>query len=159
MKNKVVIGTGGASGIGKAPCVRLATEGARAVVVADLDVAGAQAVASAVGGLGLGVNVAPGAEVQRLVQTATERFGQVDVFCSNAGIIARADEDASNVEWQRHWDLNLMAHVYAARAVLPQMIARDAGCMVQTASAAGLLSQVNAALYSVTKHAAVGFSE
>ena len=97
--------------------------------------------------------------MQQLVQTATERFGQVDVFCSNAGIIARADEDASNVEWQRHWDVNLMAHVYAARAVLPQMIARGEGYLVQTASAAGLLSQVNAAPYSVTKHAAVGFAE
>ena len=102
MKNKVVIGTGGASRIGKAPCVRFAKEGARAVVVADLDAASAQAVASAVGGPGLGANLASEAEVQQLVQTATERFGQVDVFCSNAGIIARADEDASNAEWQRH---------------------------------------------------------
>ena len=138
--------------------MRFAKEGARAVVVADLDAAGAQAVASAVG-LGLGANLASEAEVQQLVQTATERFGQVDVLCSNADIIARADEDASNAEWQRHWDLNLMAHVYAARAVLPQMTARDEGYMVQTASAAGLLSQVNAAPYSVTKHAAVGFAE
>jgi len=159
IRNKVVIVTGGASGIGKALCERFAKEGARAVVVADLDEAGAQAVASTIGGLGLGVNVASEAAMQQLVQTATERFGQVDVFCSNAGIIARADEDASNTEWQRHWDVNLMAHVYAARAVLPQMIARGEGYLVQTASAAGLLSQVNAAPYSVTKHAAVGFAE
>jgi NAD(P)-dependent dehydrogenase (short-subunit alcohol dehydrogenase family) len=81
------------------------------------------------------------------------------VFCSNAGIIKRADEDASNADWQRHWDVNLMAHVYAARAVLPQMLERGEGYLVQTASAAGLLSQVNAAPYSVTKHAAVGFAE
>ena len=101
MKNKVVIGTGGASGIGKTPCVRFAKESARAVVFADLDAAGAQAEASSVGSLGLGANVAPGAEAKQLVQTATERFGQVDVFCSNADIIARADEDASNAEWQR----------------------------------------------------------
>ena len=159
IKNKVVIVTGGASGIGKALCERFAQDGARAVVVADLDEAGAQAVAQAIGGLGLGVNVSSEAAMQQLVQTATERFGQVDVFCSNAGIIARADEDASNAEWQRHWDVNLMAHVYAARAVLPQMIARGEGYLVQTASAAGLLSQVNAAPYSVTKHAAVGFAE
>ncbi|MDP3824775.1 MAG: SDR family oxidoreductase [Burkholderiales bacterium] len=159
IRNKVVIVTGGASGIGKALCERFAQDGARAVVVADLDEAGARTVASAIGGLGLGVNVASEAAMQQLVQTATERFGQVDVFCSNAGIIARADEDASNGEWQRHWDVNLMAHVYAARAVLPQMIARGEGYLVQTASAAGLLSQVNAAPYSVTKHAAVGFAE
>jgi NAD(P)-dependent dehydrogenase (short-subunit alcohol dehydrogenase family) len=159
IRNKVVIVTGGASGIGKALCERFAKEGARAVVVADLDEAGAQAVAGTIGGLGLRVDVASEAGMQQLVQTATERFGQVDVFCSNAGIIARADEDASNLEWQRHWDVNLMAHVYAARAVLPQMIARGEGYLVQTASAAGLLSQVNAAPYSVTKHAAVGFAE
>jgi NAD(P)-dependent dehydrogenase (short-subunit alcohol dehydrogenase family) len=97
--------------------------------------------------------------VQRLVQVVTERFGRVDVFCSNAGIIARADEDATNAQWQRHWEVNVMAHVYAARAVLPQMLARAEGYLVQTASAAGLLSQVNAAPYSVTKHAAVGFAE
>ena len=159
IRNKVVIVTGGASGIGKALCERFAQDGARAVVVADLDEAGAQAVAGTIGGLGLRVNVASETEMQQLVQTATNRFGQVDVFCSNAGIIARADEDASNAEWQRHWDVNLMAHVYAARAVLPQMIARGEGYLVQTASAAGLLSQVNAAPYSVTKHAAVGFAE
>ena len=159
IQGKVIIVTGAASGIGKALVERFTLDGARAVVVADLDGVGAQAVASAIGGLGLKVDVSREAEVQQLVQTATERFGRVDVFCSNAGIIARADEDASNAEWQRHWDVNLMAHVYAARAVLPQMLARGEGYLVQTASAAGLLSQVNAAPYSVTKHAAVGFAE
>ena len=159
VKNKVVVVTGGASGIGKALCERFAKEGARGVVVADLDAAGAAAVATAIGGMAQGVDVSSEVAVQALVRAATERFGQVDVFCSNAGIIARADEDASNAEWQRHWDVNLMAHVYAARAVLPQMLARGEGYLVQTASAAGLLSQVNAAPYSVTKHAAVGFAE
>ncbi len=159
IRGKVVVVTGGASGIGKALCERFAHEGASAVVVADLDGAGAEAVAAAVGGTGLRVDVSSEADVQRLVQVATERHGRVDIFCSNAGIIARADEDASNAEWQRHWDVNLMAHVYAARAVLPQMIARGEGYLLQTASAAGLLSQVNAAPYSVTKHAAVGFAE
>ena len=159
IQGKVIIVTGAASGIGKALVERFALDGAQAVVVADLDGEGAQAVAHAIGGLGLKVDVSREAEVQQLVQTATERFGHVDVFCSNAGIIARADEDASNAEWQRHWDVNLMAHVYAARAVLPQMLARGEGYLVQTASAAGLLSQVNAAPYSVTKHAAVGFAE
>jgi len=159
IKDRVIVVTGGASGIGKALVERFSQDGARAVVVADLDGAGAQAVATAIGGLGLKVDVSKEAEVQGLVQTATERFGRVDVFCSNAGIIKRADEDASNAEWQRHWDVNVMAHVYAARAVLPQMLERGEGYLVQTASAAGLLSQVNAAPYSVTKHAAVGFAE
>jgi NAD(P)-dependent dehydrogenase (short-subunit alcohol dehydrogenase family) len=159
IKDRVVVVTGAASGIGKALAERFAKEGARGVVVADLDGDGAQAVAGRIGGLGLQVDVSNEAEVQQLVQTATAHFGRVDVFCSNAGIIARADEDASNAQWQRHWDVNVMAHVYAARAVLPQMLARGEGYLVQTASAAGLLSQVNAAPYSVTKHAAVGFAE
>ena len=159
LTNKVVIVTGGASGIGKALCERFAKEGARGVVVADLDGAAAEAVAAGFGGMALRVDVSSEAEVQQLVQAATQRFGQVDVFCSNAGIIARADEDASPAQWQRHWEVNVMAHVHAARSVLPQMLARGEGYLVQTASAAGLLSQVNAAPYSVTKHAAVGFAE
>ena len=161
VKDRVVVVTGGASGIGKALCERFAKEGARGVVVADLDAAAANEVAAAIGGMafGVGVDVSVEPEVQALVSAATERFGKVDVFCSNAGIIVRADEDAANADWQRHWDVNVMAHVYAARAVLPQMLARGEGYLVQTASAAGLLSQVNAAPYSVTKHAAVGFAE
>lgn len=159
VQGKVVVVTGGASGIGKALCERFAQEGASAVVAADLDGAGAEAVAAAIGGLGVKVDVSSEPDVQKLVRVATERFGRIDIFCSNAGIITRADEDASNAQWQRHWDVNLMAHVYAARAVLPQMLARGEGYLVQTASAAGLLSQVNAAPYSVTKHAAVGFAE
>ena len=156
---KVAVVTGGGSGIGKALCERFAADGARGVVVADLDGDAAQAVATAVGGLAQRVDVAVEAEVRSLVAAATERYGQVDVFCSNAGIIVRADEDAANADWHRHWDVNVMAHVYAARAVLPQMLARGEGYLVQTASAAGLLGQVNAAPYSVTKHAAVGFAE
>jgi NAD(P)-dependent dehydrogenase (short-subunit alcohol dehydrogenase family) len=161
IKQKVVVVTGGASGIGKALSERFAAEGASGVVVADLDGEGAEQIASAIGDVAFGVRVDVSSEpdLQRLVQTATERFGRVDIFCSNAGIIKRADEDASNAEWQRHWDVNVMAHVYAARAALPQMLARGEGYFVHTASAAGLLSQVNAAPYSVTKHAAVGFAE
>jgi len=159
IKGKVVVVTGGASGIGRALCERFAQEGARGVVVADLDEGKAQAVAAAIGGFAQRVNVADEADMQHLVKASTERFGQVDVFCSNAGIILRADEDAPAADWQRHWDVNVMAHVFAARAVLPQMLARGAGYLVNTASAAGLLSQVNAAPYSVTKHAAVGFAE
>lgn len=156
---KVVVVTGGASGIGRALCQAFAQAGARGVVVADLDAAGAAAVAAEVGGLAVPTNVALQAEVQALVHAATTHYGQVDIFCSNAGILSRADADASPAIWQRHWDVNVMAHVHAANAVLPQMLARGQGWLLQTASAAGLLSQVNAAPYSVTKHAAVGFAE
>jgi NAD(P)-dependent dehydrogenase (short-subunit alcohol dehydrogenase family) len=159
IQDKVVVVTGGASGIGRALCERFAKEGARGVLVADLDEAGSQQVAAGIGGMAMRVNVADEVEVRRLVQAATELFGQVDLFCSNAGVLVRRDEDAPNAEWQRHWDVNVMAHVYAARAVLPQMLARGEGYLLQTVSAAGLLSQVNAAPYSVTKHAALGFAE
>jgi NAD(P)-dependent dehydrogenase (short-subunit alcohol dehydrogenase family) len=159
ISGKVVVVTGGASGIGQALCLAFAQAGARGVVVADLDAAGAAAVAAEIGGLAVPTNVAVEAEVQALVARATAHFGQVDIFCSNAGIISRIDSDAPTAVWQRHWDVNLMAHVFAANAVLPQMLARGQGWLLQTASAAGLLSQVNAAPYSVTKHAAVGFAE
>ena len=165
IQGKVVVVTGGASGIGKALCQAFAQAGARGVVVADLDGDGAAAVAvaivtgSAAGALAVRTDVSHEAEVRALVERATAQFGQVDIFCSNAGIISRVDADASSATWQRHWDVNLMAHVHAANAVLPQMLARGQGWLLQTASAAGLLSQVNAAPYSVTKHAAVGFAE
>jgi NAD(P)-dependent dehydrogenase (short-subunit alcohol dehydrogenase family) len=159
IEGKVVVVTGGASGIGQALCRAFAQAGARAVVVADLDADGAARTAAEVGGLAVPTNVAVAEQVQALVQAATSRYGQVDIFCSNAGIISRTDADAPLADWQRHWDVNVMAHVHAANAVLPQMLARGNGCLLQTASAAGLLSQVNAAPYSVTKHAAVGFAE
>ncbi len=159
IQGKVVVVTGGASGIGAALCRAFAQAGARGVVVADLDGAGAQAVAASIGGLGLATDVAQASAVQALVDQATAHFGQVDIFCSNAGVLSRSDADAPSSTWQQHWDVNVMAHVHAANAVLPQMLARGEGWLLQTCSAAGLLSQVNAAAYSVTKHAAVGFAE
>jgi NAD(P)-dependent dehydrogenase (short-subunit alcohol dehydrogenase family) len=159
--NQVIVVTGGGSGIGRALCERFAADGARAVVVADLDAEAARRVAASIGARAQAraLNVGVEAEVQALVQEVTAQYGRIDLFCSNAGVIVRADEDAANEHWQRHWDVNVMAHVYSARAVLPQMLARGSGCLLNTASAAGLLSQVNSAPYSVTKHAAVAFAE
>jgi NAD(P)-dependent dehydrogenase (short-subunit alcohol dehydrogenase family) len=156
-----VVVTGGASGIGLALCKAFAAAGAKGVVVADLDAQACAQVAASLGACGLAcpTDVAQASQVQALVEASTRRFGQVDVFCSNAGIISRQDEDATVANWQRHWEVNVLAHVHAAQAVLPQMLARGDGYLLQTASAAGLLSQVNAAPYSVTKHAAVGFAE
>jgi NAD(P)-dependent dehydrogenase (short-subunit alcohol dehydrogenase family) len=161
IRDQVIVVTGGGSGIGRALCERFAADGARAVVVADLHAGAAHQVAAGIGARAqarvLNVGVEP--EVQALVAEVTAQHGRIDLFCSNAGVIVRADEDAANEHWQRHWDVNVMAHVYAARAVLPQMLARRQGYLLHTASAAGLLSQVNAAPYSVTKHAAVAFAE
>jgi len=159
IKGKVVVVTGGASGIGAALVRRFAREGAAGIVVADLDLPLAQAVAAEVKGLALRIDVSNEADVQAMIEEATQRFGHVDVLCSNAGIALGGGVDASNADWQRIWEINLMAHVYGARAVLPQMLARGEGYLLQTASAAGLLSHPESALYAVTKHAAVSLAE
>jgi NAD(P)-dependent dehydrogenase (short-subunit alcohol dehydrogenase family) len=112
-----------------------------------------------VSGLAVRTDVSNEADVQALVAQATQRFGRVDVLCSNAGIALGGGVDAPNADWQRIWEVNLMAHVYGARAVLPQMLERGEGYLLQTASAAGLLSHPDSALYAVTKHAAVSLAE
>jgi NAD(P)-dependent dehydrogenase (short-subunit alcohol dehydrogenase family) len=159
LQNKIAVVTGGATGIGRALCRRFKQEGAGGIVVADVDTDGAEAVAREIGGLALTTNVAVEADVVKLVEAATAKYGRIDLFCSNAGIGVRGGPEVSNADWQRIWDINLMAHVYAARAVLPQMLARGEGYLLQTASAAGLLSQIGSAPYAVTKHAAVAFAE
>lgn len=159
LKGKVAVVTGGASGIGAALARRFAREGAAGIVVADLDEARAQAVAAEVGGLAVRTDVSVESEVQALIAQATEHYGRVDVLCSNAGIATGGGLQASNADWQRLWDVNLMAHVYGARAVVPQMLERGEGYLLQTASAAGLLSHPESAVYAVTKHAAVALAE
>jgi len=159
LAGRVVVVTGGANGIGRALAERFAREGVKAVVVADIDGDGAQEVARRVGGLGVQANVAVEGDVQRLVSRAVEAHGAVDIFCSNAGIFVSGGEDVLDADWRRILDVNVMAHVYAARAVLPSMLARGEGYFLSTVSAAGLLSQVGSAPYAVTKHAALAFSE
>lgn len=164
IEGKVVVVTGGASGIGKALAERFHREGAAGVVVADLNAEGARIVASAVGGLGIGADVSKAADVAAVAQAAERAFGRIDLFCSNAGVATR-DADIGNAAstpdegWALGWGVNVMAHVYAARAALPAMIARREGYFLNTVSAAGLLSQIGSAVYSTTKHAAVGFAE
>ena len=162
LKDKVAVVTGGASGIGAALCRRFAKEGARGVVVADLNIADATNVAAEVGGVAVAADVAVEQDVIRIVEEAQSHFGQIDLFCSNAGIgfpDKGSAASAPNEQWQKIWDVNVMAHVYAARAVLPDMIARGDGYLLNTASAAGLLSQIGSTTYAVTKHAAVAFAE
>src|SRR6185437_11974967 len=159
IQGKVVIVTGGANGIGRALCHRFAKEGAQAVIVADIDLQGTARVADEINGLVAKCDVSNEAEIQSLVAMATEKVGRVDIFCSNAGIGAAGGPEAPNREWERSWEINVMAHIYAARAVLPQMLSRKEGYLLQTVSAAGLLTQIGSAPYSVTKHAALGFAE
>ena len=159
LKDKHVVVTGGGNGIGRALCRRFASEGAAAVVVADLDGEAAGAVAAEIGGLALATNVAVEADVVSLVERAVEANGPVDLFCANAGIVVTGGVEASDEEWQRIWDVNLMAHVYAARALLPGWLARGEGYLLQTASAAGLLTGLGTLSYSVTKHAVVALAE
>jgi NAD(P)-dependent dehydrogenase (short-subunit alcohol dehydrogenase family) len=163
IRDKVVVVTGGASGIGKSLCERFAAEGARAVVVADINQDGVDQVASLIADktrvLAIRTDVSHEADVQALVATTMETFGHIDLFCSNAGIFTMGGEEVDNEAWDRIWDINVMAHIFAARAVLPGMLARGEGYLLNTASAAGLLSQIGSAPYAVTKHAAVGFAE
>ena len=161
LAGKVVVVTGGASGIGRALARRFDAEGARGVAVADRDADGAAATAAAIGARAIAVttDVSVEADLQRLVEVTEEAFGPIDLFCSNAGIATNGGVDASNDDWQRIWGINVMAHVFAARAVLPGMLARGEGYLLNTASAAGLLTQIGSAPYSVTKHAAVALAE
>ncbi len=159
LTNKVVVVTGGANGIGRAFCRRFAAEGAKAVVVADVQAAPAAQVANEIGGMSVETDVAREGDVVRLVKQVTNKYGVIDLFCSNAGIGGAGGVEAANAEWQRIWDINVMAHVYAARAVLPAMIARGEGYLLQTVSAAGLLTLIGSAPYSVTKHAALALAE
>ncbi len=163
VRDKVTVITGAASGIGKALCERFAAEGARAVVAADIDQAGIDSTVDSIKdktrAIASACDVAQEAQVAELVQVALDEFGHIDLMCSNAGIFTPGGEEVSTAAWQKIWDINLMSHVFAARAVLPSMLARGEGYLLNTASAAGLLSQVGSAPYAVTKHAAVGFAE
>jgi NAD(P)-dependent dehydrogenase (short-subunit alcohol dehydrogenase family) len=164
VEDKVIVVTGGASGIGKAMCLRFHQEGARAIAVADIDEAGAREVAAEIGGLALRCDVSVEADIIALVEETERRFGPIDLFCSNAGIgipdgPGGMATSTPNQDWQKIWQVHVMAHVYAARAVLPGMIERGGGYLLNTSSAAGLLSQIGSACYSTTKHAAIGFAE
>ncbi|MDO8799781.1 SDR family oxidoreductase [Phenylobacterium sp.] len=164
VRGKIVVVTGAAEGIGAALARRFAHEGAAHVAVVDRNEAGAKAVAAEIGGSAYTVDVSDGAQVANLVAAVEAAHGRIDLFCANAGV-GDGDPDRENAVsspdavWARAWGVNVMAHVHAARAVLPGMIARGEGYLLNTVSAAGLLSQIGGAVYSTTKHAAVGLAE
>ena len=162
IQGKVAIVTGGASGIGAGLAKRFVAEGARAVVLADVNLERAQGVAKEIGGSSVAMkcDVSVEADIQALVAATREKFGQVDIYMSNAGILGKAGGiELEDALWDKMWQIHGMAHVWAARAVVPEMVARGEGYFVVTASAAGLLNIVESAPYGVTKHASVAFAE
>lgn len=159
LNDRIVVVTGAAGGIGRALALRFAQAGARKVICADIDQAGADATAAEINGIARKVNVGSEDDIKALIDDIESNVGPIDLFCSNAGILVYGGPEAANEDWQRIWDINVMAHVYAARHLVPKMIARGGGYLLNTASAAGLLSQVGSAPYAVTKHAAVSLAE
>ena len=154
-----VVVTGGGNGIGRALCERFAKEGARHVTVVDLDEDNAAAVAQSIGGTARGADVGDRDSVVALVRSVEEAQGPIDLFVSNAGILVPGSVEAAVDAWQKIWDVNVMAHVHAAHALIPGMLERGEGAFLNTCSAAGLLTQIGSAPYSVTKHASVAFAE
>jgi NAD(P)-dependent dehydrogenase (short-subunit alcohol dehydrogenase family) len=159
VNGRVVVVTGAARGIGRALARRFAAEGAQTVVVADVDEIGAEAVAREIGGTAFRCDVSREADVERLIRGVESAHGRIDIFCSNAGIAVGGGPEAANTDWQRLWEVNVMAHVLVARHLLPGMLARKEGYLLGTVSAAGLLNHVFAAPYGVTKAAALSLFE
>ncbi|MGH8948473.1 MAG: SDR family oxidoreductase [Acidimicrobiia bacterium] len=155
----MIVVTGGGSGIGAAMARRFSAEKPRGLIVADLDLASAEAVASGIGATPLHVDVADPDSNDRLIDQTEDLFGPIDLFCANAGIGFAGDEQTAAERWDFMWQVNLMSHVHAARRLVPGWLARGEGYFLSTASAAGLLTNLKAAQYSVTKHAAVSFAE
>lgn len=159
IRDKTIVITGAASGIGRAMAKRFKDEGAKQLVIADMNEQGLDEVAAETGAHPMVTNVAREEDIKSLIQFAETEFGHIDLLCNNAGIGVGGGPETSNEDWDKIWQINVMAHVYAARAAIPGMLARGDGYLLNTASAAGLLTQVGSAPYAVTKHAAVSFAE
>jgi len=158
-KDKVCVVTGGASGIGEAVARAFVKGGARGVVIADLNADKLAKVADEIGALGVPTDVSREADIQALIAAAEAKFGPVDIFYSNAGISRAGQQDAPDADWDLNWRVHVLSHVFAARALVPGMLARGSGYLLNTASAAGLLTSMNSMAYGVTKSAAVSLAE
>jgi NAD(P)-dependent dehydrogenase (short-subunit alcohol dehydrogenase family) len=157
--NRVVVVTGGANGIGRSICRRIAQEQPEGIVIADRDLVAATELAAEIGGIAMECDVSSESDVQAVVERTCQEFGRLDIAVSNAGITAKGGFETSDADWDRLWRVNVLAHVFLARAAIPGMIERGDGGFVITASAAGLLTEIGSAAYSVTKHGAVAFAE
>ena len=159
INHKVIVVTGAGSGIGRALVNKFMTEGAKQVIAVDINATNVTETAEMYACLAMTADVACEADMVRVINDIESQVGPIDLFCSNAGLAAGPSEQSPDEEWQISWDVNVMAHVYAARHLVPRMIKRGGGYFLNTASAAGLLNQIGGAAYGVTKHAAVGFGE
>jgi len=159
VRDKVVVVTGAANGIGRALAKRFSEEGAGKIIIADLDEQGLKRVETETGAESFKTDVASEADIKQLINSCERKYGGIDLLCNNAGIGVNGGPEVPNEDWQKIWEINVMAHVYAARAAIPGMLRRGSGYILNTASAAGLLSQIGSAPYAVTKHAAVSFAE
>lgn len=159
LKNKVIVVTGGGTGIGRALCHRFAREQPRGIVVSGLQSDHIQTVADEVGGVAVTCDVTCEADVRRLVERTETTFGPIDLFCSNAGVTVKGGVEVPDANWEQLWRVNVMGHVYVSRAVLPSMLDRGSGYLLFTSSAAGLLTEIGSAAYSVTKHGTVALAE
>ena len=159
VRDKVVVVTGAANGIGRALAKRFSEEGAGKIIIADLDEQGLKRVETETGAESFKTDVASEADIKQLINSCERKYGGIDLLCNNAGIGVNGGLEVPNEDWQKIWEINVMAHVYAARAAIPGMLRRGSGYILNTASAAGLLSQIGSAPYAVTKHAAVSFAE
>ena len=160
VKNKRVVVTGAASGIGKALAVSFKKAGAQSVVAVDINIEGAEVTAKDIDGIAVKANVGQESDILNVIEKGNKFSGGIDIFCSNAGIGGvHGFFDVKTEDWQNIWEVNVMSHIYAARNVLPQMLKRGEGYLMSTASAAGVLTQIGSAGYSVTKAAAVSFAE
>ena len=159
VQDKIVVVTGAANGIGRALAKRFSEEGAGKIIIADLDEQGLKRVETETGAESFKTNVASEADIKQLINSCERKYGGIDLLCNNAGIGVNGGPEVPNEDWQKIWEINVMAHVYSARAAIPGMLRRGSGYILNTASAAGLLSQIGSAPYAVTKHAAVSFAE
>ena len=157
IENKIIVVTGGSGGIGQALAVKFIHEKAKVVIALDINFDNFELESNKL--ISKVCDVTDEKELTRIIDDINSEFGLVDIFCSNAGILSLGDEQTSNEDWNKNWNLHVMSHVFAAKKLIPEMLKRGSGYFVNTSSAAGLLSHIDSVTYSTTKHAAIGFAE